>query len=881
MNAKAHIAALFMTSASLIAMVVLLLTSVAPASASEGCPNEARREEQGAAGRALPECRAYELVSPDSTAPAPFTQGYNEGEPEFGGVGRLPEGSDKEFPGSVGIFLTTAVPDNRAANDGNAFIFNSGEQPGPSLALCGCISHRGPTGWVGEDPLPTLSPVTIFCLGSAAVEGFSADLEKLVVSVGSGQERCGHAEPPLVPGEPAELDSHQKNLFLREADGSYKLLDVAPPGVTPQTRFAAISADGSHILFESESTSPLTEDTPPGGVTNIYAWDAAQPESLHLLTVLPDGAAVHGPGEGGAYLASSFNLGHSGHNSEEIQEEASIAGGGVLAQNAEASHAISANGERVLFYAGGSTIEGELEGHYAGGRLYLREHPVADQSALGSSGECTEPEKACTIQIDESQSGSGSGGGQFQWANPETTEVVFTDEEKLTPGSTAESGKPDLYEYDLEKPKGQRLTDLTADPSEPADVRGVSGASEDGSSLYFIAKGDLTGAQQNSHGDTALAPTEGTGTLTAASAEVTGVSATAGAFHVGMAISGSGIPIGTSVAAVGAGILTLSQRATESGTQGLSAEAGNLYLRHGGTTIFIAALNPASPDICDWRATCLSARVSQNGAFIAFNSVDSLTGYDNAPLRPSACTTGRVRDPGTPTRWPCIEVFRYAATSGGEGELTCASCNPDGSPPAAEFAYAEIEGATYSGAAWAHPLRQSHNVSDSGEVFFNTMEKLLPADENETWDVYDYNGGEGQSAQLHLISTGKSEQPSYFADATPDGDDVFFATTQPLLRADTRAGFDLYDARVDGGFAEPLIPPCEAEGCRPAYPGTPASSSPASASLEGKGNVHPAGKGKPHPAKCKKGFVKKKGKCLKQRKKKPKKAKKPIRRVPK
>ena len=42
-------------------------------------------------------------------------------------------------------------------------------------------------------------------------------------------------------------------------------------------------------------------------------------------------------------------------------------------------------------------------------------------------------------------------------------------------------------------------------------------------------------------------------------------------------------------------------------------------------------------------------------------------------------------------------------------------------------------------------MQLSHNVSDSGEVFFDTMEKLVPADENETWDVYQYAGGEGRA----------------------------------------------------------------------------------------------------------------------------------------
>lgn len=772
-----------------------LITPASSFATSEGCENEARRVEQNSTF--LSDCRAYELLTPSSTAPTAEHLQYGNGEPDFESTFTgLPEGSGEAGRGGYEIKdLTPMLATTVTASDGNAFLFTSPEKPGPSLARCGCMSRRTSSGWVGEDPLPTVSSVTVFCLGSAAVDGFSADLEKTVMVVGGEGERCGHAEPPLVSGEPGELDSNQQNLFLRDAAGSYQLLDSAPPGVVPRNRFDAISADGSHVVFES--SSPLTEGTPEGGFTNIYVWGAAQPHSLHLLTVLPDGTPVHGPGEGGAYLAGAMNKFQTGTSPAEIETEAVIGSGGGLAQSAEANHAISSNGERVLFYAGGRTVEGEAAGHYSGGGLYLREHPAAEQSA---TNECNEPEKACTLQIDEEEqtcSTCSSGGGQFQWASADTSKIFFTDEEKLTADSTAAPGKPDLYEYDVEKPKGQRLTDLTANASEPADVRGVSGASQDGSYLYFVASGDLTGAQQNSHGATALAPAQGTGTLTSGSTEVT---ATSGAFHVGMGITGAGIPERVWITAVGAGTLTLSQPAIESGTPALSAEARNLYLRHEGAATFIAALNPESPDICDWRMFCLTARVSQNGRFIAFNSVNSLTGYDNNPVRPTACNRGILDGSHPLAEWPCIEIFRYAAASGANGELTCASCHPDGSPPAAEFAYADIEKPAIESAPETFPFRLNHNVSDSGQVFFSTMEKLVPADENETWDAYDYSGGEGASAGLHLISSGNSPLPSYFEDATPDGSNVFFVTAQSLLRSDSRADYDLYDARVGGGF---------------------------------------------------------------------------------
>ena len=1072
--ARARLAVAFATSASLIAMIAILLTSVAPASASEGCSNEARREEQGAAGRALPDCRAYELVT-QPYQPAPF---YNETS-----ILGFPPSGPTQLPGDTPepIYMPATETGASPSRDGNTVLYNTLSEPNwESDSFVNDLSRRGPGGWAGENIDPPRSRHGFLCNKSGYV-GFSASLEQIVIWSGSyGVEECGgQFEPPLVPGE-SQLSM---NLFLRDTTThTFQLVNVTPEGAKSyDPYFVGMSADGSNIAFVSRAQ--LTADAPngealvqpsPGYSTeghcassygNTYIWSAG---AVHLPTVLPDGSAVRGILAG--ILATNCN---------------------AHGQNATFTNSLSADGNRILFYAGGGRqVAGNTvttTAPYLDGGLYLRQHPTAEQSALahggargagtltagskevtsllaatgaanlvegsdeltvlhtragefhlgqtvagegippattiaglggdehgytltlsaaveaGKSGtevpitatgpqppfaagqtitgkgippattiaavgagtltlsnnatanetevaleassECTEPAKACTVQIDVPESGaSGSpGDGQFQWANAETTKVFFTDVEQLTSDSTAEAGKPDLYEYDLEKPQGQRLTDLTANAGEPADVLGVSGASADGSYLYFAAHADLTGAQQNSHGAAALAPAGGTGTLSGAangtgtptdnsfttkiaeiaelsvssgqfrkgqeiagggiepgttitgcspgcsaptaltlsravgtsgpgeeinrltSNEVTALNTTSGAFHEGMAISGPGIPPNTRITAVGPGTLTLSRGSSLNGTASLSATAANLYLRHGGTTTFIATLSELGGDRCDWTALCLTSRVSQDGHFIAFDSIDSVTGYDNHPVHPEACA--HLTDvPGS----PCIEAFRWAVQS---GELSCATCNPSGAPPSSEFAWSLIATAATMNIS---PTTSAidFSLSDSGQVFFSTMEKLVPTDENEVSDVYEYSGGEGPSAQLHLISSGKSELPSYFMEATPDGSNIFFVTAQALLRSDTRSDYDLYDARVGGGFAEPLIPPCEGEGCHSAYPGVPGSSSPGSASFEGKGNVHPAGTGNPHPAKCKKGFVKKKGKCVKQRKKKSKKAKK-------
>ena len=50
------------------------------------------------------------------------------------------------------------------------------------------------------------------------------------------------------------------------------------------------------------------------------------------------------------------------------------------------------------------------------------------------------------MQVDKTQGAGASGGGQFRDVSADGQTIFFTDESKLTSGSTAESKAPDLYE---------------------------------------------------------------------------------------------------------------------------------------------------------------------------------------------------------------------------------------------------------------------------------------------------------------------------------------------------------------------------------------------------------------------------------------------------
>jgi DNA-binding beta-propeller fold protein YncE len=469
-----------------------------------------------------------------------------------------------------------------------------------------------------------------------------------------------------------------------------------------------------------------------------------------------------------------------------------------------ARQAISEDGSRVIWEAEPGGVR----------HLYLR-----DLSA-GASGE--------TVRLDLARPGSPAGGEDaplFQGASSDDSRIFFTDSADLTEDSGAGSQRPDLYECKVTDGPGGlacELTDLTplTASEESADVQGLlPGISAGGEYVYFVADGALTpGAEQ---GDCE-----------------------------------NGFTAGASCA---------------------------LYLYHDGSTKLVTTLSGL--DSPDWAKgspdlTQLTVRVSPNGHWLAFMSRRSLTGFDNSD-----------RSSGEPDE----EVYLYDATAdGGAGRLVCASCAGSGSRPegveygpigekmplvgtakiweAEDWFAAAIPGWT---AYTTETTRyQSRYLSDSGRLFFNSDTPLAAGDVNGTWDVYEYEPpeGEGQPASnncdttspaynpaaagcIGLVSSGTGREESAFLDASESGDDVFFLTGARLAPRDTDSALDVYDARVGGGEAEgPTGNPCSGEACQPSA-GAPAESTPGSLAFTGPGN----------PVQCRKGQVKKAGKCVKKK----------------
>jgi hypothetical protein len=240
--------------------------------------------------------------------------------------------------------------------------------------------------------------------------------------------------------------------------------------------------------------------------------------------------------------------------------------------------------------------------------------------------------------------------------------------------------------------------------------------------------------------------------------------------------------------------------------------AQGIYLWHDGVVRYIGAVADPPEIIMNgpqaqvgFPAVSRTGRVTPDGRHLlfvtrsdaGFRGRGGFAGYDHG----STCTFD------TSAGGPCREVYVYSADTGG---LACASCDPRRNRGIAD---ALVNTRVATGVT-AENWHLSHALSDDGRyVFFNTAQPLVPEDVNGKVDAYQYDV---VAKMVHLLSSGRSTADSFFLDGSPTGRDVFFVTRERLVGWDTDDSYDLYDARVGGGFPEPVVPPgaCSGEGCR-------------------------------------------------------------------
>jgi hypothetical protein len=822
-----------------------LRTPSAPGSApTEVCPNEQLRAEQPY-GLELPDCRAYEMVSPVEK-----------------------NGNDATDPGNNL---------SRAAVSGEAIVFTSRgsfANPAGSELENQFLSRRTPEGWSTRSITPPVEVYNTHKLMPYANLAFTPELTEGIATTAA-----------QLTGEAA---AGQFELYLANfTGGSYQWVSKAalPPLIEYGPYASAIngplyypvgaSTDLSHIVFFADQTGlfewvdgevvrvsvanggePMFANAGGGGGPYSTAaalgnsWNAVSSDGSRVFFTNP----VEGGNEAQLYVRDSAERPQSGLASPEAHDTGTLAAGSntvteVAPERSSSSYArITAGSTEVTFRF---TPVGFLVGELVSGPGIPAGATIAkvDGQTLTLSAPATESspgevpissEYPLSFAVGQKVTGKGIPLG--------TTITAIAPHQLTLSAAAAEAGSAVALEAGGEcTTSGDACTvKVSASQRTVPDPHGPQealywGASADGSRAFFTSRAELTDDAYTGPADNAANLYEydlESGKLT--DLTVDKADADGAAVQGVMQISEDG----SYVYFVADGIPAT----------GAVAGEPNLYVSHeGGAPTFIATL-AAGDEREDWDAHSRDyfdgAAVSASGTHLAFVSEQSLTGYDNEPAEEGveACA-GR-----------CKEVYLYNAST---DSLACASCNPSGARPIGPSSLGEGDG-EYD------PEHRRRNFSEDGNrLFFQSYDALFPHDSNGRQDVYEYEDG-----RVYPVSDVAGEYNSYFMDASASGSDVFFATADQLVAQDQDNRIDVYDARVGGGFPTQVsLPPCDnGDSCKPPPAPQPGVfGAPASATFSGTGNlaaavaVKSAAKAKAKPKQCKRGFAKQHGRCVKRK----------------
>jgi hypothetical protein len=367
------------------------------------CPNEefrsGKRAPLGIPGAFLPDCRAFEQASP------------------------LDKNGNDALSSPFGL-ASRAAADGGAVTFGSAFGLPGGQgaQEMPYYQAA-----RGAGGWLTTG----LYPPAEFGEEAHSPIGHSPDLSTIYA-------------------EATRLGPKRKALFELHRDGSAPIQLTPYVQLAPDTfffGFAGTSADASTVLIEAPNALPQEEGGPliPGSVAdapNLYAWERASGE-LHLASVMNSPVETQAKLAKGAYAGPYAWL----YGPNYLHKEGGPSGNHDLIS----AHAVGEDGSLVF--------TSRSDGH-----LYMRINPTEPQSAVvinEGEEECTEPAKACTLDVSGSRRTTPDPGGHqpavFHTATADGSKVFFTSSEKLTDDANTGPEQP---------PAQIGRTDLTApDPN--------------------------------------------------------------------------------------------------------------------------------------------------------------------------------------------------------------------------------------------------------------------------------------------------------------------------------------------------------------------------------------------------------------------------------
>jgi hypothetical protein len=664
------------------------------------------------------------------------------------------------------------------SGDGSRMIINSfgvfaGAEGDPIDALAGAMYQlaRSGSGWVTSSVTPpaSLSPGSHFL-------GASADATKVLWEVlGSSKS------------------AYDTDLDVRETNGTFVPMGpLTPPagaagppagnigGENEEVGFAGASRDLSHVLFTIRAANPALlwpgDTTNPGTEKSLYEYVGtgnAQPMLVGICTTSMGGSCPNGEGR----LISNCGT---------------VLGSAEVARGGDTYNAVSANGEAVLFTALGHNVNGckgimapEVSELYA--RLdQLQTVPVSEPSP-NQCEQCNTTVRMPAV---------------FQGASEDGSKAFFLTEQELFKGNTTMN----LYEYDFDNPTGQKIVQVSSGSPTP-EVQGVARISEDGSHVYFVAKGVLTG--MNAEGKS---PVHGANNLYVFERDEV-------------------YPNGrTTFVATLSSETEAELKTDEEPCAALSGEEKEVCEKP-----FIREFDSRNEaDSGKWNPfDSRQIQATPTGRFLVFTSVADLTAGDTSAAR---------------------QVFEYDAM---REKLVRVSIGAAGYAPGnlnASTNESYISSQSYTDVSVPTEAATRLAVSaDGSNVLFSSLGALTKGAEGAAaagaYSVYEYHSvGAIENGNVYLISDGTNMLSTEIAGLDASGDDAFFSTADSLVPSDVDTQFDIYDARVGGGFSAPVAPAtCEGDACQGTSSAPPTFETPGSVSEVGGGNLATQAEPKPRP----------------------------------
>jgi hypothetical protein len=704
-----------------------------------GCPNSAVRQQTGSAY--LPDCRAYELVSPgNANGTLLYSGGPNTGEAtspsrfSFTGNANSLKGT-KTIETAADLYTATRTDSGWESK----YIGLPGDQAG-----CMGGPPNSPTSHVAFQSPPYLTNTVLT----------DPSMSRLLIWLDGTPMNCFLGRSPFIDNN-WEKASPSNAPYMFNADGSinqrlptsfaggeeavealkcpYPSFDYVTP---PCTGDVNASADLSHFVFSSNKASFAEEEGLEEAPGSAYDNDIA------------------------TNTVSLISLDSTGH---PIAQDPSFAN--VPPEEHGFSNSISAPGgkEEFIRFPAISTDGSHILMSTATARTQYCTRP---QSAPTPCERFTDTPIHLYMRVNDAISYEPSRGEdgvnhavKFLGMTPDGSKVFFTSEEALIAEDKDTSA--DLYMW------SEATDSLTlVSKADNAGNAGEAGQS-DSCSASWTTK---CGVQPNENYEWSLLP-GGEG--------------------------GNGIA--DSAITPGGDIYFYSPEQLD-GDRGIVG-GQNLYDYREGKARFVATLEPEQKcRLADLGSATLCAEgpivrfeVTPDDSRAAFLTTTQLTSYDNAGE---------------------IEMYSFTPSS---GEIVCDSCRPDGKAPIDDVKASQ----------------DGRFLTNDGRVFFSTTDSLVSQDTNEGIDVYEFVDGRPQlitpgtgtatAAGGALNISGFAEKPGLVG-VSNDGTDVYFGTFDTLTAEDHNGNFlKFYDARVNGGFAQPTpVPPCTAaEECHGAGSSAP------------------------------------------------------------